>query len=129
MKTRNRSILTSRPIDAMTSLLWPLLISGIFQQLYTMADGMIVGRNLGSHALAVIGGSPSNLIGIFNNLSTGLISGALVIIAQANGADDRRKMAAVIKNGMFMVFALSITIMAVYFFTGGALLSFLMSNT
>ena len=125
MKARNSSILNGSPFKAITFLLWPLLMSGIFQQLYTVADGIIVGQNLGPNALAVLGRSPSNLVGIFNNLSTGLISGALVIIAQANGANDRKKMAAVITNGLFLVFVLSAVIMLVYFLAGQPLLSFL----
>ncbi len=125
-RTRSRStILNGSPFQAISALLWPLLMCGIFQQLYTTVDGIVIGKNLGAYAHAIIGGSPSNLIGIFNNLSSGLISGALVVAAQANGANDTRRKISTVSNGLFLVTALSVVMMAVYFFSGKLLLSFL----
>ena len=65
----------------------PLLIGNLFQQFYSMADTMIVGRTIGVEALAAVGatGSISFLIIGF---SQGLTSGFAVITAQRFGAGD-----------------------------------------
>lgn len=65
----------------------PLLIGNLFQQFYSMADTMIVGRTIGVDALAAVGatGSISFLILGF---SQGLTSGFAVITAQRFGAGD-----------------------------------------
>ena len=48
----------------------PLLIGNIFQQFYTMADTMMVGKILGVQALAAMGATSA-----LSNLMIGLISG------------------------------------------------------
>ena len=63
----------------------PLIIGNIFQQFYSMADTMIVGRTIGVTALAAVGctGSLSFFIIGFVN---GFTSGLAVITAQRFGA-------------------------------------------
>lgn len=65
----------------------PLLIGNIFQQFYSMADTVIVGRTIGVHALAAVGatGAISFLILGF---VMGITSGFSVITAQRFGAGD-----------------------------------------
>lgn len=75
----------------------PLLVGNLFQQLYSMADTLIVGRTIGVNALASVGctGSLSFLIIGF---AQGLTSGLSIITAQRFGAGDAqgvRKSAAV----------------------------------
>lgn len=71
-------------------ILWfalPLFAGNLFQQLYNMADTLIVGRALGADALAAVGctGSLSFLILGF---AQGLTSGFSVVLAQRTGARD-----------------------------------------
>lgn len=65
----------------------PLFAGNLFQQLYNMADTLIVGRALGAQALAAVGctGSLSFLILGF---AQGLTSGFSVVLAQRTGARD-----------------------------------------
>lgn len=65
----------------------PLLLGNIIQQFYSMADTIIVGRLLGTEALAAVGttGPMSFLVLGF---VTGLTSGFAVISAQRFGAKD-----------------------------------------
>lgn len=65
----------------------PLFVGNLFQQLYNMADTLIVGRALGAQALAAVGctGSLSFLILGF---AQGLTSGFSVVLAQRTGARD-----------------------------------------
>lgn len=69
----------------------PLLVGELFQQFYTMVDSIIVGRFVGSGALAAIGVSETIvkvLVGFFN----GMAAGFTIIIAKYFGAKDREKL-------------------------------------
>ena len=54
-------------------ILYPILITGLFQQVYTILNGVMVGKVLGSQALAAVGGSAYNLINMFINVSNGAV--------------------------------------------------------
>ena len=65
----------------------PLLIGNLVQQLYNMADTIIVGRLLGTAALAAVGTTgPMNFLVL--GFVTGLTAGFAVITAQKYGAKD-----------------------------------------
>lgn len=66
----------------------PLILGNLFQQLYNTVDSVIVGRFIGSSALAAVscGGSVINLLIGF---CIGASAGAGVVIAQAYGAQDK----------------------------------------
>ena len=65
----------------------PLLIGNIFQQLYNIADIVIVGRTLGMNALAAVGAiSPIFFFLMF--VVVGLTNGFAVITGQRFGAKD-----------------------------------------
>ena len=65
----------------------PLFVGNVFQQLYNTADSLIVGRFLGSDALAAVSSSGSMIflmVGFFNGMSVG----AGVVISRFYGAKD-----------------------------------------
>lgn len=69
----------------------PLMFGNIFQQLYNMADSMIVSTYVGTGALAAVGatGVVSNmLIGFIN----GLTQGFTILVANSFGAKDWKRM-------------------------------------
>lgn len=57
-----------------------------FQQLYNMADAMIVGRFVGKEALSAVGGSTWMLTKMIVEFFIGLTSGTTVVLAQHYGA-------------------------------------------
>lgn len=65
----------------------PLLIGNLFQQLYNMADTLIVGRTLGVTALAAVGCTGS-LVFFVLGFVQGLTSGFAIVTAQRFGAED-----------------------------------------
>ncbi len=68
---------------------WPLILSSVFQQLYSTADLLIVGKFTGHEAMAAIGAtnSISNLLlGLFLGLSVG----ASIVYSQFFGAEDNK---------------------------------------
>ena len=65
----------------------PLLIGNVFQQFYNMADTVIVGRTVGTRALAAVG-STGAISFLVLGFAMGVSSGFAVITAQRFGAGD-----------------------------------------
>ena len=75
-------------------ILWfsiPLLLGNIFQQFYSMVDTIIVGKFLGTQALAAVGTTgPLNFLVL--GFANGIASGFAVLVAQRFGAGDHSGM-------------------------------------
>lgn len=69
---------------------FPILLGTLFQQLYNTADAIVVGRFVGKEALAAVGGSSGQIVGLVVGFFVGLSSGATVIIARFYGARNKR---------------------------------------
>lgn len=69
----------------------PLMLGNLFQQMYNTVDSLIVGRFVGSSALAAVSSSGS-LIGMLIGLLSGISSGAGVIVARHFGAQDKEEL-------------------------------------
>lgn len=68
---------------------FPILIGTFFQQMYNTVDTIIVGRFVGTEALAAVG-TTATAINLFIGFFTGVASGCTVIISQFYGAEDRK---------------------------------------
>ena len=75
------------PFKLLLSFSIPLLIGSLFQQFYTMADSIIVGKFVGADALASIGAC-SSVIYLLFSLFLGLSAGIGIVISQYFGAGD-----------------------------------------
>ena len=71
------------------SFFFPILLGTLFQQLYNTADTIIVGRFVGTQALAAVG-STSSFVNLVNGFFIGLSTGATVLLSQFFGADDKK---------------------------------------
>lgn len=69
----------------------PMLLGNVFQQLYNVADSVIVGNFLGKHALAAVGAS-FPIIFVLTSLFMGISIGISVLISQFFGAKDFSKL-------------------------------------
>ena len=79
---------TGNPAKMIMVFAVPLFIGNVFQMFYNTVDTMVVGRFVGSHALAAVGGAGVSYSAMLM-LINGFMSGASVVIAQAFGAEDR----------------------------------------
>ena len=57
MTARLKDMTTGRPVSLIVTFALPLMIGNVFQQLYSVADSMVVGKSLGVSALAGLGAS------------------------------------------------------------------------
>lgn len=64
----------------------PIAAGTCIQQLYNAVDGMIVGKFVGTTALAAVGGSSAQIINLLIGFFVALTTGASVVIAQIFGA-------------------------------------------
>lgn len=78
-----------------------LACTGILQQLFNAADVMVVGRFVGSEAMAAVG-SNGAFIGLLVNLFIGVSLGANVVIARATGRKDEETIKAGVHNAILI---------------------------
>lgn len=84
-----KDITTGNPAKLIIFFTIPLLIGNLFQQFYSIADTLIVGRILGVNALAAVGCTGSIMFLIIG-FAQGLTSGFSIITAQRFGAGDEQ---------------------------------------
>lgn len=70
------------------SFFFPMLLSNLFQQIYSVADTAIIGKGLSDQAVGAVG-NLSSLSLLIIGFSMGMTGGFAVIIAQSCGAGDR----------------------------------------
>lgn len=80
-----------KPLGLIVKFIIPIIIGNIFQQLYNMADAIIVGRFVGVDALAAVGATGS-ITFLILGFTQGLTTGFTVMTAQKYGAGDREGM-------------------------------------
>ena len=69
----------------------PILISSVFQQMYTTADTAIVGNTLGDAALAAIDSS-AIVYDMIISLALGIGSGMSIVVARSYGAGNMERL-------------------------------------
>ncbi|MDE6420491.1 MAG: oligosaccharide flippase family protein, partial [Lachnospiraceae bacterium] len=104
------------PYSMMISFALPVLLSQIFQQLYNTADAFIVGRCLGTNALAAVTSS-GTLIFLMVSFFMGTAMGAGVVISRYFGAGKENEVSRAIHTVMAfgIVSGLLLTVVGVAF--------------
>lgn len=87
LQSKIKDMTTGNPGKLILSFSFPVLIGNLVQQLYSMADAIIVGRCLGSDALAAVGAT-GPLSFLVLGFVIGITGGIAVIAAQRFGAKD-----------------------------------------
>lgn len=78
------------PLTTILLFAIPMILSNLFQQLYNVIDTVIVGKQLGTDALAAVG-SASSITAVFVQLATGFALGGSIVISQYFGAQKTEK--------------------------------------
>lgn len=94
----------------------PIFLSQVFQQLYNTADAFIVGRYLGTNALAAVTSS-GNLIFLLVSFFMGMGMGGGVVISRYFGAKDEKQVSRAVHTMMAfgIVCGLLLTVVGVAF--------------
>ena len=116
-KSGTTDLTVGKPLFQILRFALPLVLGTLFQQLYSFADTVIVGRCLGTDALGAVGTTYS-----LNFLILGFVQGACVgfgiPVAETFGAKDKGGLRKYLFNGALLcvvlsvVFTISTTLMA-----------------
>lgn len=87
--------------------LLPLFVGNVFQQLYNMADMIIVGRYVGAGALAAVG-STGTLMFLVLGFALGITAGFGILTSQRFGAKDEAGVRRSVANGTLLALLLSV---------------------
>ena len=87
------------PYSQIIAFALPIFLSQVFQQLYNTADTLIVGRFLGTNALAAVSSS-GTLIFLLVSFFNGTSMGAGVVVSKYFGAKDRDKISRAIHTNI-----------------------------
>lgn len=97
------------PSKILLSFTLPMLLSVVFQQLYSIVDSVVAGRYIGMNALAAVGLSTPITI-IFLAFATGSSTGCSVVVSQLFGAKEISEMKTAISTAIISIVALSAVI-------------------
>ena len=95
-----------KPLQLILRFSIPLIFGNLFQQMYNMADTIIVGQTLGLEALTAVG-STNSLNFLIIGFTTGTCSGLAIPVAQRFGAKDFRKMREFTANAAWLAIILA----------------------
>ncbi len=87
MKAVQQDMTSGRPMKIIINFTLPIFIGNVFQQFYNMADAVIVGKFVGTGALAAVG-STGTIMFLIYGFVVGMTAGFTVLTAQKFGAGD-----------------------------------------
>lgn len=90
----------------------PIFIGNVFQQFYNMADTVIVGKFVGTKALAAVG-STGTIMFLVLGFVWGMSAGFTVLTAQKFGAGDMKAMRQTVGNAAVLSVIISVALTAV----------------
>ena len=101
IKTKRTPSLTEGPIfSRMLLFVLPIILTGVLQVLYNMADNIVVGQYSGDYAALGAVGSTSSLVNLVNNIMISISAGAGVVISQSYGAKNERDVEGAVHTSM-----------------------------
>lgn len=111
MAVKTMDMTTGKPLPLLVKFALPLMAGQIFQQMYTMMDTAIVGNGVGVEALASLGAADW-LNWMMLGLATGFSQGFAILISQAFGAKDQKRLQQAVmialKLGVLLAFLMTV---------------------
>ena len=105
--SKDEYLITDAPLKALTVFAMPMILGSFFQQVYNMADSIIVGQFVGSSALAAVGACAA-LTNVFICVALGAGVGAGVLVSRYFGAREYSKMKTIVSTSLISFLLLSI---------------------
>ena len=121
-KSTTMNMTEGRPLVLLSVFALPLLIGNIFQQVYNLADSMIVGQMLGANALAAVG-TTGSITFLFFSVFNGIGSGCGIVTSQYFGAGKEDQVRLSISNSAYITLGFSVVTGLLAFVLTPAILS------
>ena len=100
-------MIAGNPAKSLILFAIPMIVGQMFQQIYSLADTMIVGRTLGSGPLGAVGSAVS-ICWVYIAIALGLGMGCSVVISQLFGAGQYARMRTAIYTSLVSMLILSV---------------------
>ena len=100
-------LITDAPLKALTVFALPMILGSFFQQVYNMADSIIVGQYVGSSALAAVGACAA-LTNVFICVALGAGVGAGVLVSRFYGSGNYSRMKTIVSTSLISFLVLSV---------------------
>ena len=113
-----------KPVKVLLGFTIPVFIGNVFQQFYNMVDAVVVGKFVGTKALAAVG-STGTIIFLIIGFLLGLTAGFTVLTAQKYGAGKMDEMRQTVGNALILTALISAVMTAVSMTGMHALLKFM----
>ncbi len=120
--SKDEYLITDTPLKALTVFAMPMILGSFFQQIYNMADSIIVGQFVGSSALAAVGACAA-LTNVFICVALGAGVGAGVLVSRYFGAREYGKMKTIVSTSLISFLLLSIVLGVFGFFFASSMMS------
>lgn len=104
-------ITVGNPAAMLIKFALPIMVGNLFQQLYNIADTIIVGNTIGAEAVAAVG-AVGGITFLVVAVSTGLAIGSAVLVAQLFGAKQLCDMKSAIYTSLITLCAAGVLLMA-----------------
>lgn len=120
--SKDEYLITDTPLKALTVFAMPMILGSFFQQIYNMADSIIVGQFVGSSTLAAVGACAA-LTNVFICVALGAGVGAGVLVSRYFGAREYGKMKTIVSTSLISFLLLSIVLGVFGFFFANSMMS------
>ena len=107
--SKDEYLITDPPLKALTVFAMPMILGSFFQQVYNMADSIIVGQFVGSSALAAVGACAA-LTNVFICVALGAGVGAGVLVSRCFGAKNYGRMKTIVSTSLISFLILSVVL-------------------
>lgn len=97
-----KDMTTGNETKLLINFMLPMLVGNIFQQLYNIADSIIVGQYVGADSLGAIG-CTAPITFLFFSICQGLGIGAGIMVAQYFGAKNEEQVKKTLTNSFYIV--------------------------
>lgn len=125
METKARQQITEGVIwKQLLIFFFPILLGTFFQQMYNTVDTIVVGRLVGTEALAAVGAT-GPLVSMVNGFFIGVSSGATVVLSQSYGAGDRKGVSDAIHTGVALSLVLGVMLTVIGIGCGGMVMGWM----
>ena len=119
--SKNMDLTVGNPFSCLMKFAIPVIIGNLFQLFYTLADSVIVGKTLGTNALAAVG-STSIIIYFVLCFINGLTGGFGICLGQRCGAKDASGMRQSIASSTLLSILFSVLLTAICCLSSHALI-------
>ena len=113
MKAVQHDMTSGSPMRIILNFTLPIFIGNVFQQFYNMADAVIVGKFVGTKALAAVG-STGTIMFLIYGFVVGMTAGFTVLTAQKFGAGDMPAMRRTVAGASILSLVIGLILTAAF---------------